>query len=246
MTRQFAGQALTDLTDYLESSAQAYRLKQIHSNLIFSTEDIQAQGVISLAYEEQLPGDALLSSGISEAVWVCSADCVPLLIGDPRTGRVAAIHAGWRGTALGITPLTVLQMLSAGSKLQDLRIALGPAISRNQYQVDQSVAVMVGKTLLNPELPLAGASLTEPGLEEYSTVLSYLETLENSPIAVDPIPNKVKLDVRRMNELQLERLGISGEQMTTAPFCTFADQDYFFSYRRSHRKQVQWSGIVSR
>lgn len=61
----------------------------------------------------------------------------------------------------------------------------------------------------------------------------------------DTEPGKVRLDVRRVNALQLEQLGISGEQIAIAPYCTFQTPDHFFSYRREREKKVQWSGIVS-
>jgi copper oxidase (laccase) domain-containing protein len=61
----------------------------------------------------------------------------------------------------------------------------------------------------------------------------------------DPEPGKVRLDVRRVNALQLEQLGFSVEQVAIAPYCTFQTPEHFFSYRREKEKKVQWSGIVS-
>jgi copper oxidase (laccase) domain-containing protein len=61
----------------------------------------------------------------------------------------------------------------------------------------------------------------------------------------DPEPDKVRLDVRRFNSLQLEQLGITPEQVAIAPYCTYQDPEAFFSYRREQLKRVQWSGIVS-
>ena len=49
----------------------------------------------------------------------------------------------------------------------------------------------------------------------------------------------------RVNALQLEQLGISEEQVTIAPHCTYQDSVNFFSYRREKLKKAQWSGIVS-
>ncbi|MDS3859695.1 peptidoglycan editing factor PgeF [Thermosynechococcaceae cyanobacterium BACA0444] len=234
-TRQFAKQSLVDLTAHLQALAQPFRVKQVHGNLIHSTTDIFDNGITTLDYEVQLPGDALVSSKPDQAVWVCSADCVPLLIADVKTGQVAAIHAGWRGTALGITPLTVQQLQAAGSQTQNLRIALGPAISGQNYQVGLDVAVTVGKSLI----PFKQGLTLEERLE-------CLQNLENSPISEDATPGRVRLDVRQVNTLQLEHLGITPDQMSVAPYCTFQDSQWFFSYRRESVKQVQWSGIVSR
>lgn len=234
-TRQFAEQSLVELTEHLQAPAQPFRIKQVHGNLIHSTSDIQAQGITTLNYEAQLPGDALVSSGQNQAVWVCSADCVPVLIGDIQTGQVAAIHAGWRGTGLGITPLTVQKLQAAGSQIQDLRIALGPAISGQNYQVGLDVAATVGKSLIPPNQELVSEG-----------ILEYLQNRENSPISPDATPGRARLDVQRVNTLQLEHLGITPDQISIAPYCTFQDRQWFFSYRRERIKQVQWSGIISR
>lgn len=233
-TRQFSQQSLAELTNHLHSSAQPFRVKQVHGNIIHTTLDIQTQGVTALNYDAQLAGDALVSSGLEQAVWVCSADCVPVLIGDVKTGQVAAIHAGWRGTALGITPLTVKKLQAEGSQIHDLHIALGPAISGANYQVELEVALTVGKSLLPPESVMTDAD-----------VLEYLSNLENSPINPDLIPGRVRLDVRRVNALQLEQIGIKTDQISIAPYCTLRDAQWFFSYRREQVKQVQWSGIVA-
>ncbi len=69
--------------------------------------------------------------------------------------------------------------------------------------------------------------------------------LPQPPILVDEKEGHLRLDVRRINALQLEQLGLQPEQIAVAPYCTYQDPERFFSYRRDNRKQVQWSGIVS-
>ncbi|MHC5722113.1 MAG: polyphenol oxidase family protein, partial [Nostoc sp.] len=88
--------------------------------------------------------DGLISEQPLQAVWVASADCTPVLIGDVKTEQVAALHAGWRGTAKKIVPLAIARLQSQGSKLDDLRIAMGPAIAGEVYQVSIDVAAEVG------------------------------------------------------------------------------------------------------
>ncbi|MEN8445060.1 MAG: laccase domain-containing protein, partial [Cyanobacteria bacterium J06555_13] len=65
------------------------------------------------------------------------------------------------------------------------------------------------------------------------------------PILNDEHPEKVRLDVRRINLMQLEQMGLDAQQIAIAPHCTYQDPDNFFSYRRTHEKKVQWAGIVS-
>ena len=67
-----------------------------------------------------------------------TADCLPVLIGDPKTGATAAIHAGWRGTAGRITERTVADlMLLHGVNSRDCIAALGPAACAGCYEVGE-------------------------------------------------------------------------------------------------------------
>jgi hypothetical protein len=156
------------------------------------------------------------------------------LIGDAQTGQVAAVHAGWRGTAQRIVPAAIARLQAQGSRIQDLRVALGPAIDGEVYQVGAEVAAEVGASVVDPER-----------FDSAQGLIDHLQSLDNPPVLTDPQPDRVRLDVRRVNQLQLLQLGLSPEQVAIAPHCTYQDTDYFFSYRRTQRKQVQWSGIVS-
>lgn len=226
-TQQFWPRSPQDLTLILEPKASVYRLKQVHGNTVFTPQEIAT----STLEDGLASADALISEQPLQAVWVASADCTPLLIGDVKTGQVAAIHAGWRGTAKKIVPQAIARFKSQGSKVDDLRIAMGPAIAGGVYQVSVEVAAEIGVSII-------------PHNDE-EKIVQGLQNLPNSPLLADPNPGKVKLDVRRVNVLQLESLGISGEQIAIAPYCTFQTPEHFFSYRREQEKKVQWSGIVS-
>jgi YfiH family protein len=177
----------------------------------------------------------LISDGKQQSLWVASADCTPALIGDLATGRVAAIHAGWRGTAKRIVPKTIARFLEFGSSLENLRVALGPAIAGEVYQVTEAVAAEVMASCLSKKEKI-GAS------EE---ILEALQAIPDSPLIPDSEAGRIRLDVRRTNALQLEQLGIVSQQIAIAPYCTYQQPEYFFSYRRTQQKNVQWSGIVS-
>ncbi|MDR5676959.1 MAG: peptidoglycan editing factor PgeF [Armatimonadota bacterium] len=70
---------------------------------------------------------------------VRSADCLPVLVADPHTGRVAAVHAGWRGLSAGILRRAVQALCEAGSRPEDLRCAVGPSVGPCCYEVDEPV-----------------------------------------------------------------------------------------------------------
>ena len=84
-------------------------------------------------------GDAIISSEPGVAVGIRTADCVPILLVDPSHHVVAAVHAGWRGTAANIAGATVAEMRSRGSRPEDLRAAIGPSIGSCCYDVGPEV-----------------------------------------------------------------------------------------------------------
>lgn len=240
-TQNFYPKTPSDLVNILHPEAQVYRVKQVHGNAVLKTAEINPfsappnhgkSGEENLA-ETLVAADGIITEKDLEAVWVCSADCVPVLIADTETGQVAAIHAGWRGTATKIVPAAIAHFVASGSQIANLRVALGPAIAGKVYQVSLDVAIQLGATIA-PELMNHPTDLWE-----------FLHQLPDAPVLPDAEPGKVRLDVRRFNVLQLEQLGVTIEQMAIAPECTYSNPNYFFSYRRDGLKKVQWSGIVS-
>jgi YfiH family protein len=86
-------------------------------------------------------GDAIISKRPGVTVAIRTADCLPILIVDPRTRAVAAVHAGWRGVVAEIAPKAVEAMRREfGSRPEDLEIAIGPAIGRCCFEVGPEVA----------------------------------------------------------------------------------------------------------
>ena len=237
-----------DITPDLDPEATAYRVKQVHGNRVLTPTDVDAHQdqppELSTTETERFPfpdADGLMSEKTRQALWVASADCTPALIADVETGAVAAVHAGWRGTAQKIIPVAIQQMQQQGSQLKNIRVALGPAIDGEVYQVSTAVAAQVGQTALPHHT--SPASLPE---QDIDAILAQIQALPNSPVLDDDQEGRARLDVRRVNQLQLECLGLSEEQVAIAPYCTFQTPEHFFSYRRERLKKVQWSGIVSR
>jgi YfiH family protein len=236
-TQQFWPRSPEELVDFLHPNAQVYRVKQVHGNKVLTPSEIEIvwkQAEEGKPEIERSPADGVLTERSHQAVWVCSADCTPVLIADSQTGQVAAVHAGWRGTAGRIVPQAIARLQLQGSQIQNLLVAMGPAIAGKVYQVSHHVAVEVGASIL----PSASAGSVE-------SILDGLQQLPDSPVLADPQPGRVRLDVRRVNVLQMEQLGIHAEQIAIAPHCTYQEPEHFFSYRRDKLKKVQWSGIVS-
>ena len=234
-TKDFYPHTPEKLTSILQPETIACRVKQVHGNVVLTPQEINT-AIQKQDLTNSFPdADAVISDRTYQSVWVASADCTPILIGDRQTGRVCAIHAGWRGTSQTIVKKAIARFIQFGSHLENLRIAIGPAISGQMYQVDEIVAIEVGKTIV------AGSDR-----QSDAEILQQLQQLSNSPILDDELPGKVRLDVPRVNQIQLEQLNINPQQIAIAQdFCTYQQNKLFFSYRRTGEKKVQWSGIVS-
>ena len=84
--------------------------------------------------------DALITDIPGLAIGVRTADCVPILLHDPIRHVVAAVHSGWRGTVQRIVTKVIAQMGARyGTRPQDLRAVIGPAIGPDSFQVGEEV-----------------------------------------------------------------------------------------------------------
>jgi YfiH family protein len=232
-TQQFWRHSPAELVNVLHPPAAVYQVKQVHGNTVLKPSEIEVRAN-EKGEKTFSEADGMITEKSRQSVWVASADCTPVLIADAHTSKVAAIHAGWRGTAKRIVPEAIARFLAMGSSLENLIFALGPAINGEVYQVSEEVATEVGTSLIP-------ASNVEGNLK----LLKILREIPQTPILDDPAPGKVKLDVRRIISLQLEKLGVAQEKVAIAPYCTYQQPEYFFSYRRTKEKKVQWSGIMS-
>lgn len=89
-----------------------------------------------------MEGDGLISTTPGLRIAVKSADCIPLLVADPSTRTVAAVHAGWRGAAARIAVAAVEKMRAAtGANPVDLLVAAGAAIRACCFEVGPEVAI---------------------------------------------------------------------------------------------------------
>lgn len=91
--------------------------------------------------------DGLVALPGGPAVGVYVADCVPVLVADPRRGLVAAAHAGRPGVELGVVTETVRAMVAAGADPADLRAAVGPAVCGRCYEVPEDLRARVAETV---------------------------------------------------------------------------------------------------
>jgi YfiH family protein len=161
--------------------------------------------------------DAIVSDAAHVLAGVKTADCVPLLLGDPRTGSYAAVHAGWRGTFAGIAFYAIERLMKEyGVNPQDLRVAIGPAAGICCYEV--------------------GAEVIDGFRERFV----YADEL-----FVPTRAGHARIDLLRANQIQLTAAGVPADQVHTAPLCTMTRTDLFFSYRREKQSQGKVGRLMS-
>lgn len=110
-------------------------VKQIHSNLVLRADE---PGIVGEA-------DALITDQLGLAIAVRTADCYPILLADAQNRAVAAIHAGWRGTAAQIVRKTLERMSAEfGTDPRNVLVCIGPGIGVCCYEVGDDVSRQFG------------------------------------------------------------------------------------------------------
>ncbi|MDA0717492.1 MAG: peptidoglycan editing factor PgeF [Cyanobacteria bacterium] len=223
-TRQWQGRKPEVLAAYVSAGVSVHRLRQVHSPVVLPASQASAD-----PFPE---ADGLISDAGGQSLWVCGADCTPVLIADPASGRVVACHAGWRGVAGGILERAVQLLVEGGSRPTELLVALGPAIGGGSNQVQRKVSEQVAASL-------------DPSHQD-SSMPALLEQLRQcGALQADPDPMRDRLDIRLAARFQLELLGVPTARIGSCPLCTVSEPLLFHSWRRDQVKAVQWSGIVS-
>lgn len=117
------------------SISELAQVKQVHSNNIICLK--QSPSLSELEFQE---ADAIISSLPKLSIAVRTADCVPILIAHPEK-VIAAVHAGWRGSSQEILKKTLLSIKQEYCvNLEDARVAIGPSICQDCYEVGEDVA----------------------------------------------------------------------------------------------------------
>lgn len=170
--------------------------------------------------ESRLPEtDALITDRTGICLMVMAADCVPLLLYDPVRRVIAAVHAGWRGTAAGIAGKTVKCMIeNLGCRGENILAGIGPSIGKCCFEVGAEVAEIFCSHFDSPE-----------GILE---------------IAVSK-PGKYRVDLWEANRRDLVRNGVKQEHIEISGWCTCCHPEDFFSYRYQGEKAGRFgAGIL--
>lgn len=127
--------------------------------------------------------DALVTCTARLALAVVTADCVPVLMADPRAGVAAAVHAGRVGAQRGVVARTLQAMLELGAQPDDISALLGPAVSGAHYEVPAAMADEVEAALPGSRTTTAAGT---PGLDLRAGIACQLRDLGVTAIDIDP------------------------------------------------------------
>ncbi len=168
------------------------------------------------AHFQKLECDGIITNQPGVMIAVGVADCLPLLLLDPVKGVVAALHAGWKGTAGNIAAKGVASLVKLfGSDSGDILAALGPAIGPCCYEVDAPV-----------QQAFTGSGVA---WDQCAT-----------PSGSD----RWKLDLSAANREQLLAAGVAAEHIEVADQCVSCSSDWFFSYRRDAGETGRQAGFI--
>ncbi len=183
-------------------------LKQEHTDRIIIVDD--------KGFTEPLKADGAITEERGVLLSVKVADCVPILMYDPQKNIVAAVHAGWRGTARGIIINAIgLFKDRYNSSPEEILIAMGPSIRWCCYEVDDRVLSLVRE---------------RTGEGEFYIIRN----------------GKTCLDLPSANMYQAISEGVPGENIWISGDCTFCYPERYFSYRynRTRERQGGFIGLI--
>jgi hypothetical protein len=210
-------------------------LRQVHSSHAFVVAaggtgqiEYRLSGMPSAERAATHPpaGDALMTAEAGLLLAVRIADCLPVLLVDPRQHVVAAVHAGWRGALERVIEKAVGDMrLAFGSDPQQLLAVLGPSICACCYEVGEEVV-----EAFNGRFASARAFFrTLPHRPEAAT--GRIPFLSAQPPGHAPQVPAAHLDLVAVAEHQLTSAGVAPSQILVADYCTACRTDLFFSHR---------------
>jgi purine-nucleoside/S-methyl-5'-thioadenosine phosphorylase / adenosine deaminase len=203
-------------------------LKQFHSAVISFFQTSPA---------EPSKGDASLTNAPRLLLGVQTADCVPILLVDPKRRVVAAIHAGWRGTLARIAEKTVGQMrMRFSSEPSDILAALGPAIGGCCYEVGTELV-----TKFTSQFVDAGQWFDELRTGDEPNPLQWLNMM---PPGHQPPAKNVHFDLRKANRAQLTAAGLGDKSIFVSNLCTACHTDLFFSYRKEAERSGRLLSVI--
>ena len=184
---------------------------QVHSDVV---RIVTEKDCLGLDHHLQPECDGLVTNTPGLALVIFTADCTPILLHDPVTGAVGAVHAGWGGTAMDIAGKAVRAMeIAFGCESKNIRAAIGPNIGFCCFEVDA-------------EVPTAMTETFGEAVEKF----------------IRPQGDKYYVNLKEINRHALCRAGVRHVDVST--HCTACQSDRFWSHRITHGERGSQGAII--
>jgi len=209
---------LTDLGAHGRRPWPLVTMRQIHSDVIHA---------ISKPPDAPLIGDGMITNVPGLILAVQTADCLPVVLVDPKNRAVGVFHAGWRGTVKRIVEKGVgVMRLHFGSRPRDLEAAIGPGVRNCCYTVGEEVRDKFHSQFGYANKLFHEIKESDPVREKYPMLFLTARAPGHSTLPVN-----IFLDLVEANRRQLIDAGVSAKRIETVPFCTACNTDLLFSHR---------------
>jgi polyphenol oxidase len=206
-------------------------IRQIHSDLI---------RLVDSPDQSLLSGDGLITATPGLLLGIQTADCLPIILVDPKRRAVGVFHAGWRGTIKRIIEKGVGEMRrSFGSHARDLKAAIGPGIHGCCYEVGEEVRSQCESQFAYAAKLFRETEEPDPVREKYPMLFLTARAPGHSIL-----PRKIFLDLVEANRQQLLAVGVSPRNIEASPLCTNCATDLLFSYRAEKGKTGRMMAVV--
>jgi YfiH family protein len=193
-------------------------LRQIHSDLIHCISGVPRQ---------LLAGDGLITSAPELLLAIQTADCLPVILVDPKHRAVGVFHAGWRGTLKRIVQKGAGEMHRYfGTRAVDINAAIGPGIRNCCYQVGLEVRAAFESQFGYGTGLFRETKETDEIHEKYPLLFLTARAPGHSEL-----PKKIFLDLAEANRRQLLEAGVQAKNISDLGLCTSCRLDLFFSHR---------------
>jgi YfiH family protein len=206
-------------------------LRQVHSDIIRYADS---------PVKSQIAGDGLITDAPGLLLAIQTADCLPIILVDPKHRAVGVFHAGWRGTVKRIVEKGVGEMrLRFGSRPRDLKAAIGPGIQGCCYEVGAEVREQFEMQFVYATKLFREVVERDPVREKYPMLFLTARAPGHSIL-----PKKIFLDLVEANRQQLLAVGVLAKSIDASQLCTNCRTDLLFSYRAEKGKTGRMMGVV--
>ncbi len=215
----------------LDNPSPLITLRQIHSDIIHCVESPPAAPLV---------GDGLLTATPGLLLAIQTADCLPVILVDPKHRAVGVFHAGWRGTVKRIVEKGVGEMFRHfGTRPRDLKAAIGPGIHGCCYAVGAEVRTKFESQFAYATSLFREVKESDPVREKYPLLF-----LTARAPGHGELPPKIFLDLVEANRQQLLAAGVAAKNIEASPLCTNCNPELLFSYRAEKGKTGRMMGAA--